>query len=115
MNRFYGVVGYIQQVEDPPDSDKWKEVTTTREYFGEIVKENRRWEPGDSTIDNLTVTNKIRILADDFAFQNCSAIRFVRWMGCDWKVVNAEVDHPRIVLSLGGVYNGNKARVQRDP
>lgn len=108
MNRFHGVVGYVVQMEDPPDSDIWKEKKITKEYFGEIVKEQRGWTSSHSTIDDLTVMNKIRILADDFAFQNCSAIRYVNWMGCDWKVVSTEIDHPRIVLTLGGVYNGNK-------
>jgi hypothetical protein len=28
-------------------------------------------------------------------------------MGANWKITNVEVEFPRIILTLGGVYNGD--------
>lgn len=104
MAKFYGAVGYAKQVETAPDV--YDEQITERNYYGDVVKNTKRFEKGEHLNDNLNVNNTISIMADAYAEQHFFAIRYVSWMGAKWKVTNVDVQRPRLVLSLGGVYNG---------
>lgn len=104
MAKFYGAIGYAKQVETAPDV--YDEQITERNYYGDVVKNTKRFEKGEHLNDNLNVNNTISIMADAYAEQHFFAIRYVSWMGAKWKVTNVDVQRPRLVLSLGGVYNG---------
>lgn len=104
MAKFYGEVGYIETVETAPSV--WEEVISTRKYYGDVMKNVKRFEKGEGLNDNLDVSNTISIVADAYAEQHFFAIRYVEWMGAKWKVNSVDVQRPRLVLSLGGVYNG---------
>lgn len=105
MAKFYGELGFAQTKETNPDV--WTEKIVTRSYTGEILRNNRRLQPTQSSInDNINVSNKISIIADPYAFQNFFSIRYVTYMGSKWKVTDVEVQMPRLILSLGGLYNG---------
>ena len=105
MSKFYGKVGYAQTVETIPGV--WEEQITDRLYSGELRRNSSRWSnSSDSTNDDLNISNTIRIVADPFAYQNFHSIKYVEFMGVKWKVTNVEVDHPGLILTLGGVYNG---------
>ena len=56
-------------------------------------------------------TNKISILADPFAYQNFSNIKYVEYMDALWNVESIEVQQPRLILNVGGVYNGQTPNV----
>ena len=107
MAKFHGMIGYATSVETAPGV--WTNQISEREYFGEVIRETREWRSSGSVNDNLTVGNRITITADDFANQNFSAMRYVIWDGVYWKITSVEVQRPRLILSLGGVYNGNTA------
>ena len=104
MARFYGVVGYAVNVKKAPGV--WDEQITERGYYGDVFRNARRLEPGDTVIDDLRVNNSISIMADTYANAHFFAIRYVKWMGTRWKVTNVEVQRPRLILTFGGVYNG---------
>ena len=104
MAKFYGTVGYVETVETTPSV--WDEQTIERQYYGDVVKNTKRYEKGDGLNDNLNVNNTISIVADAYAEQHFFAIRYVEWMGARWKVSSVDVQRPRLILSLGGVYNG---------
>jgi hypothetical protein len=107
MARFYGAVGYIEYQETA--IDVVSEVASERMYKGELLKNNRKLVGNDNINDNVTITNQVSILADPYALNHIYAIRYVNWMGTNWKVDNIEVQSPRLILSLGGVYNGKTA------
>jgi len=109
MTRFYGEVGYGDTVEDPPNSSIWKEQITEYSYFGEVLQNNRRLEEGDGLNHDIVVGNRISIVADDHASKNYLKIKYIRWEGECWTVTNVEVRRPRLILSLGSVWNGPKA------
>lgn len=105
MGKFYGKIGYAETRETTPGV--WTEEITERNYTGDIIKNTRRWQSGDSLNDDLVINNIISIVADPFAYQNFHAIRYIMWMGASWKVTNVEVQRPRLILTIGGVYNRN--------
>lgn len=111
MARFYGAVGFDRGERELPGAvGVWApRRMEERHYYGTILKHNRRWDNGENVNDDLNVTNRISIVADDETFRHCSGIRYVRWMGACWKVVSFEIARPRLILSLGGVWNGDTA------
>ena len=104
MSKFYGPVGYIKQKEISPGV--WDDVVEERLYRGDILQESRRWQGSEYKNDNLTISNKLSIIADTFTINNSSNIRYVKWNGVRWKVDNIEIQRPRLILTLGEVYNG---------
>lgn len=102
--RFCGKVGYIITAETTPGI--WEPQEVPRKYRGDVIKNTSRWQNGEGTNDNINISTDISILADAFAYQHFSEIRYVEFMGAKWKVTDATPERPRIVLSLGGIYNG---------
>lgn len=101
--KYYGNVGYANSVETSPGV--WEDKIVTRPYYGDILRNTRRLQTGEYLNDDISVSNSISIIADAYAYENFFAIRFVEWMGTKWKVDSVEVQRPRLILSLGGVYN----------
>ena len=104
MAKFYGQVGFAETQETRPGI--WEETITERNHYGDVLPNIRKLEPGQSINDDVTLNNKLSIVADPYAQQHFFAIRFVRWMDALWKVTNVEVQSPRLILTIGGVYNG---------
>lgn len=104
MAKFHGKVGYGNTVETKPGVHE--EVITEQEYYGDVIRNSRQLRDGESINDDLSVGNSISIVADAYANEHFFAIRYVEWAGTLWKVSNVEVQSPRLVLRLGGVYNG---------
>ena len=104
MAKFYGRIGYSTNEETAPGI--WEEVIIERNYSGDILKNTSRWQEGNTLNDNLEINNRISIIADQFATRNLGSMRYVDWMGALWKVKDVEVLSPRLIISIGGVYNG---------
>ena len=104
MAKFYGVIGFAETVETSPGI--WTEQITERKYYGDVIRNSRRLQSTDQVNDDITISNEISIIADPYANGHFYSIRYVEFMGTKWKVSNAEVKYPRLVLSLGGLYNG---------
>ena len=106
MAKFYDVVGYADSVETPTDSGIWKDVITEYSYYGDVIRNTRKLDNNEKLNDDITVSNSISILVDQYAVEHFFNIRYVRWVGKLWKVDDVEVQSPRLILRLGGVYNG---------
>lgn len=104
MGKFFGAIGYAETKETSPGV--WEESIRERNYYGDVIRNVRRLENGAKVNDNVDVNNSISIVADGFAYENFFSIRYVEWMGAKWKVSSVEVQRPRLILSIGGVYNG---------
>jgi len=103
--KWYGKIGFIKQVEKKPGV--YVSETTERNYYGDLLRNSRGWSnPSEGTNDNLMLNNQISIIADSFASDNSSFMKYVEIMGGKWKITNIEINYPRLVLTVGGVYNG---------
>ena len=105
MARFHGKVGFTIYIDDQTTGIADEQVVE-RTYFGTVTEHRRSWSPSDMVTDDLQLSNQISITADDFAFNHASAICYCEFMGGLWKVSSIRVARPRIILNLGGVYNG---------
>lgn len=104
MAKFYGAVGYGITEETTPGV--WTDSIVERNYAGDVIKNYRKTSSGESINDNIDVSNNISILSDPFAMNHFHTIKYVKWMGAAWKVSTVEVQYPRLILTIGGVYNG---------
>lgn len=101
--KFCGNVGYVERQETAPGV--WEDVVTERKYYGDVTKNRSAWQQSGTLNDDINVTSDISILADAYAYQHFSYIRFVEFMGAKWKVTSIVPERPRITLTLGGLYN----------
>lgn len=104
MAKFYGTIGYAETVETKPGL--WKEQITEKHYSGELTRISRQLQSSDQLNDNINLGHNISIIADPYASQHYSAMRYVEFMGAKWKVSSVEVRYPRLILTVGGLYNG---------
>jgi hypothetical protein len=103
MAKWYGVIGYAETVETKPGG--WKEPVTERTYYGDLIRNTRKLQTANQLNDNINVANEISIVSDPFANQNFHSMRYVEFMGAKWKITNVEVQYPRLILTIGGVYH----------
>lgn len=108
MPKFYGLVGYAVSHEknDPEHPSVWVEELEERPYRGDIYRATKKSEGSDQVIDGVSLNSSISIVADEFAYSNFSTIKYVKWMNAYWHVTSVEVQRPRLVLNVGGVYHG---------
>lgn len=104
MSKWYGMVGYGVTSETQPG--KWVLSVIERPYYGERDRVSSFSQQGEGLNDDIFLKNDVSIIADAYALQNFSNIKYVTIMGTRWKVKSVDVHHPRLTLSIGGVYNG---------
>ena len=106
MARFHGKVGFVDFAETSPGV--YTEVVNEREYAGDLKRKNNRFVSVAQVNDNLAINNQIEIIADPYINEHFPSIRYVEWNGTKWKVTSVEDQFPRLILSLGEVYNGQQ-------
>lgn len=109
MAKFYGAVGYGEQVETAPGV--WADDIVEHNYYGDVVRNTRKLQEGEYLNNDLSVSNSISIVADAYANEHFHAIRYIKWAGTRWTVSDVEVLSPRLLLRLGEVYNGPEPTV----
>ena len=106
MAKFHGRIGFVQTAET--SQGVWEETIVWRSYYGDFIRNARRWQNGERLNDNLTVSNQISIIADSYAIVNLGVIRCIELGDSKWKVTDISIEHPRLVLTIGGLYHGNE-------
>ena len=106
MNKFSGYIGYAKQVETAPGV--WEEQITEYKHTGDLVRPfGSRMATSEELNDNLNVSTQISIMANPYANNHFTSMRYVKFMGAKWKISNVEPKYPRLLLTIGGLYNGN--------
>ena len=104
MSKFHGVIGYSVQVEVRPGV--WEDVITERTYSGDILQKARRWSEAETVLDDVVIENRISIIADIYLYENFPHLKYITYLGHKWEVARAEINRPRVVITIGRDYNG---------
>ena len=104
MAKFRGVLGFVYDKETTPDV--YTQEVVERTYRGDLMKFSRRWEKTEYLNDSLTMNEEISIVADSYLLDNLYAIKYVKLKGVAWGIQSITPERPRIILSIGGIYNG---------
>lgn len=103
MAKFCGVIGYAITKETEPGI--YVEQIIENQYYGDVIRNTRRLREDGKVNDDITISNRFSIIADPFANHNFHAMRYIEFMGAKWKITEVEVQYPRLILSIGGLYN----------
>ena len=102
--KFYGEVGFVEVTEKRPGVKTLKPVEY--KYAGDVLRRSLRYQSGNEVNDTIAPSQQISILVDPYARSHVGSIKYVKWMGTAWKVTEASLQYPRLILTLGGAYNG---------
>lgn len=107
MARFSGTIGFLRTEETDPENHPgvYVEVLKEKRYFGDVLSNSRRWDQNGTLNESLVINNRISIVADSFANENIGAMRYVKLNGELWKITNVEVQRPRLIITIGGLYH----------
>lgn len=108
--RYCGKIAYRVSVEQKDSQGRpngvWVDEKVIRTYKGDVLKNYNRNSNGESINDNSLIQNNISIVADPFALTNFTSIIYLEYLGVKWKVSSVDASNPpRMILSLGGIYN----------
>lgn len=105
MSKCSGTIGYLGSEETQPGV--WTPVITEKRYTGDLVRNNRRFSrDAENVFDDLTISNNISILSNKFMLDNLSYMTFISFNNSKWKINSVDINYPRIIITLGGLYNG---------
>lgn len=104
MAKFCGLIGYQVTVEIEPGI--YEEQYVVNQYYGDIIRNTRRLQDNSKVNPDVTISNQFSIVADPFANQHFHEMRYIECMGVKWKITEVEVQYPRLILTVGGLYNG---------
>ena len=109
MNKWCGKIGFAISKKVPGRGNMYVDEIVERQFYGDIIRNNKRWESGESVNDELNISNSISILANSFIFDNLQCMKYVEFCGAFWKINSVEVQGHRLILGIGGAWNGETA------
>lgn len=104
MAKFYGIIGYLKTEETKPGV--WEPVVIEKKYSGEFVRKTTRWQNGTKVNDDIVISSSLSIVADSYALKNKHLMKYAMINDVAWEITSIEPQYPRLILELGGVYNG---------
>lgn len=107
--KYYGTIGFwIKDVEIRPGVKRSQIVE--KQYTGDVLENRQRWVPTEDQNDDLTNVNRVSIISDIYFKEHMSSIKYATLLGVKWRVKNIDITkYPRVIMELGGVYNGINA------
>lgn len=103
MPKCSGIIGYALSQETEPGV--WTDSITEKKYYGEIVKDTRRIVDNNQINDDLNINNNISVVSNKFMLENLARMKYISFLKSKWKINNVEIKPPRIIITLGSIYN----------
>lgn len=104
MAKFYGKLGFVS-ISAPTDGVV-VETVVERDYTGDVLKKAYSWNDQARINADPVNQNRISVISDDFAISQLPLLRYVVHEGHRWSVASVENIRPRLILTLGSIYNG---------
>ena len=101
--KYYGSIGYAVSEETEPGV--WEERIEERNYYGDVLKFYGRGQDDTKVNGEINIQNQISIVADPYAYNNFFSMRYLTFSGAKWKITNVDIQQPRIIINLGGLYH----------
>lgn len=78
MSKWFGKIGYAITGETEPGV--WEDTIVTRDYYGDLISDKYRRQSSGNVNDDINLTSVISIIADPFAYENCSHMAYAEIM-----------------------------------
>lgn len=108
MAKWYGQIGF--EITRETDVDVWTEDIIERSYYGDILKNSKSAYSPNEINEGFNISNRISFIADPYAKENMYRMKYATFMGTRWKITSVDVDFPRLTISLGGIWNGERPK-----
>ena len=96
-------IGFTETKE--PRAAVWENVTIERHFYGDVIRDIRKNQSSGQVNDDINISNRISIVSNSFVRDNLSFMKYIEFMGAKWKITDVEVQYPRLVLTIGGLWN----------
>lgn len=107
--KWSGKIGFYvdeEVIKDGIGTGIWKPQIVERSYTGNIVRDYRSQEnTNDKVNEDVTISNNISVILDRYLDSHICDIKYITFKGVKWKVKGFTINHPRIDISIGGIYN----------
>lgn len=111
--KWHGLIGYAPEVVEV-EPGIWEEQIVEKPYYGDIIRNFRKLQTSDKINDDINISNQISIVADPYAIDHIFSMRWIEFSGAKWKITDVDVQYPRLILSIGGLWNENKTGTTGD-
>lgn len=101
--KWSGKIGFIETKETRPGV--WENVTTERNFYGDVIRDIRKNQSSGQVNDDINISNRISIVSNSFVRDNLSFMKYIEFMGAKLKITDVEVQYPRLILTIGGLWN----------
>lgn len=101
--KWSGKIGFVETKETRPGV--WENVTTERNFYGDVIRDIRKNQSSGQVNDDINISNRISIVSNSFVRDNLSFMKYIEFMGTKWKITDVEVQYPRLILTIGGLWN----------
>ena len=101
--KWSGKIGFVETKETRPGV--WENVTIERNFYGDVIRDIRKNQSSGQVNDDINISNRISIVSNSFVRDNLSFMKYIEFMGAKWKITDVEVQYPRLVLTIGGLWN----------
>lgn len=105
MSKYYGKIGFAEQVKSETSPGVWNEKVIERPYSGDLIRRFQSNASGNTVNTEININNDFSIVGDQYAYSHYHLIVYVTYMGVKWSVTSITPEYPRLILSVGGVYN----------
>ena len=114
MAKYSGMLGYVMPAkEDPPGI--WKPSAVVEKLGrGDLIRQTITNEDVSGLSDGININNQISIIMDPFVNKNLESLKYVILYGTRWEIKSMTINRPRVILTLGGVYNGEYPSTDHD-
>ena len=107
MAKFRALIGYAIPTE--VEVGVWQDVVEEHYHKGDILIDQHRWDSSSDVNDNLNISNRFSIVADKFAKEHRTQMKYIVLDGTKWKIHNVDLSNrPRIVFTVSGLYTGSE-------
>ena len=107
MAKFYGPIGFALQPEESVPGN-WITPVVEKNYRGDVLTNQVLIQSGEKVNNDVSIDNSISIVSDAYVYYNISFLKYFELNKIAWKIQSFSNNRPRIILKIGGVYNGER-------
>lgn len=105
MAKYAGKVGFATQTETSPGV--WEDVTVERLMKGDVIRANTTISMDGKVNGDVTFNHRVSLVGASLPLMEYYNIKYITLDGYKWEVKSIEIQRPRIIVTLGGMWNGN--------
>ena len=103
MSKWSGKIGFAETVKG--DDDISRTTIVEKRFRGDVLQDYRKWDDSEKINGDITISNRISVVAKDHMLSRLQYMRYVTWQGAKWRIQSISIALPRVILLLGDLYN----------